>query len=428
MKIISANELSSYRRSLGEVDKKYFDRVEKIVRDIEYQGDKALREYTRKLDKVKGDISFFVSKEEILQAEERVLSEFSDIYRYFQNAAHNIENFHRHQITESWHYHDRGNLYGQDIRPLERVGVYVPGGRAFYPSSVLMNLIPAKVAGVKDITLATPPNADGQIHPLLICLAKELGATRILKAGGAQAIAALAYGTESVHRVDKITGPGNTYVMLAKRLLMGVVGIDSIAGPSEVAILSDGKIDPRWVAYDLCAQAEHSDGTAVFLISNDEDFIKKVSDELEILIPRLERGEIIRKSIEKDSFAVIVDNIEQGFEIVNQIAPEHLEVQCDMNAGEIMKRVRNAGAVFIGNYTPVATGDYYAGPNHVLPTNGTAVFSSPLGVYDFVKRTSYLQLNHAYLESKGHQIEAMARFEGLEAHALSIKARMRDEK
>ena len=317
-----------------------------------------------------------------------------------------------------------GNLFGQLILPVEKVGVYVPGWKAFYPSSVLMNIIPAKVAGVDEVVICTPPNIHGKANPLVLTLARELGASKVYKLGGAQAIAALAYGTESVAPVSKITGPGNIYVATAKRLVSGFVGIDSIAGPSEVVLLADQSADPELVAIDLCAQAEHDESTAVFLISPSRSFIDQVNMILDRLVPTLERRHFIEPALNLNSFAVAVDDIEQAFDIVNRIAPEHLEVMLDMDSSELFTRIRNAGAIFIGNYSPVATGDYYCGPNHILPTNGTSVFSSPLGVYDFIKRSSFLSISESYFREKGPEIEAMARFEGLEAHALSVRKRL----
>ncbi len=424
MKVVRPEDLRKYRRSLSTVDPKYFQTVEKIVEDVKTRGDAAVLEHTRRLDHVEAaDFSLFVSEAEFAAAQQSVIKDYNDIYSYFLHAAQNIKNFHIKQLQQSWEFEQDGCVFGQKISPISRTGLYVPGGLGFYPSSLVMNLIPAVVAGVQDITLASPPDPQGQLHPLLLTLARELGATRVLKAGGAQAIAALAYGTETIPKVYKITGPGNIYVALAKRMVIGAVGIDSIAGPSEVAILSDGQVSPDWLAMDLCAQAEHSEGTAVFLISSRQGEIEEVQKALEVLLPTLPRADLIRKCLEEDSFGVTVKDLDDGFDIINRIAPEHLEVMVDLPRAEILDRVENAGAIFLGKWSPVPLGDYYAGPNHVLPTNGTAVYSSPLGVYDFIKRSSYMELDQAYIRKNVTEISTMARFESLEAHARSVELR-----
>lgn len=425
MKILKYSELKNYRRNLSEIDDKYFNTAAEIIGNVRKNGDKVLVEYARKYDRVQPEnFSLFVTDEEREKAADIVKKEYKDIFEYFINASSNIREYHRRQKEESWFYTKEGNLYGQMVKPLEKVGVYVPGGRAFYPSTVLMNIIPAKIAGVKEITLSTPPDEKGGCNPFLIALADSLGADKILKAGGAQAIAALAFGTETIEPVSKITGPGNIYVAAAKRLVMGQVGIDSIAGPSEVVVFADDSAEPDWLAADLCAQAEHDSDATAILISNSKDLIAKVNDELNKMIPQLTRKEIIEKSINENAMAVITDDYDQGFELINRLAPEHAEIQINVDTKEILGKIYNAGGPFIGRWTPVAAGDYYAGTNHVLPTYGTAVFSSPLGVYDFIKRTSFLSLSENYIKAKGPEIEKMAEFENLTAHALSVKKRL----
>jgi histidinol dehydrogenase len=413
-----------YRRSLAEIDKKILDRVAEIIDEVRERGDDALIDFTREFDRVEGDFQIEATDEEFDDARAQVRAEHGDILRYFLNAADNIRRFHERQRESSWMYTDNGNLFGQMITPIDRAGVYVPGGKAFYPSSVLMNIIPAKTAGVPEIVICTPPLKNGSANPMVLTLAKELGAERVFKVGGAQAIAALTYGTETVPSVAKITGPGNIYVATAKRLVSGMVGIDSIAGPSEVVVLADHSADPELAAIDLCAQAEHDENNAVFLISPSRNFIDQVNRCLDSIIPTLERRHIIEASLNLHSFAVAVDDLDQAFDIVNRIAPEHIEVMMDMDSTEIFTRIHNAGAIFIGNFSPVATGDYYCGPNHILPTKGTARYSSPLGVYDFIKRSSFLSLSESYLKEKGDEIEQIALFEGFEAHALSVRKRL----
>ncbi len=427
MKIVDYSELSRYHRNLSEVEPKFFESTEKIVHDVHKNGDKAVIKYTARFDGIDpGSYNLIVTEQEIEVANHIVEQKYQDVYQYFLDASKNIRSFHEHQLQQSWEFEKNGALLGQKIAPISKVGVYVPGGLAPLPSSVLMNLIPATIAGCEDITLATPPQKDGSIHPLLLTLAHDLGASRILKAGGAQAIAAMAYGTESVPPVYKITGPGNIYVALAKRMVMGTVGIDSFAGPSEVAILCDDSVDPEWIAYDLCAQAEHSLGTAVFLITTSREYLDEVFSSLETILPTLERRNIIEDCLSRDSFATVVKDMKQGFEIINRIAPEHLQVISQLDTAQVLDSIEHAGAIFIGSHTPVACGDYYAGPNHVLPTNGTATFSSPLGVYDFMTRTSYMELSPAYIGKFGDNIATMARFEGLEAHARSVQVRKED--
>lgn len=425
VKRLDFNEFRKYRRASGEFDKKVLKTVEEIINTVRRHGDRALIEFTRKFDRVEQrDFSLTVTPEEFKTAERIAELEYRDLLRYFLNAAENIREYHLKQKTESWSYAKLGNTYGQLVNPVDRAGVYIPGGRAFYPSSILMNVIPAQIAGVPEIIIATPPGIDGQIHPLLIALAGRLGVTRIIKAGGAQAIAALAYGTETVPVVSKITGPGNIFVAAAKKAVMGQVGIDSIAGPSEVMILADDSADPMWVAIDMCAQAEHDPDTTSILVSPSGKLIMDVMRIIWEIVPDMPRKEIIARSLKENALIIQVEDPRQGFEAINLIAPEHAEVILNVDTAQILDKVKNCGALFIGRWTPVAAGDYYAGPNHVIPTNGAAVFSSPLGVYDFVKRTSYLCLSENYLREKGEEIARMAEFEKLDAHALSIKKRI----
>ncbi|NPU99753.1 MAG: histidinol dehydrogenase [Brevinematales bacterium] len=424
MKVVTPESLRMYRRSSSELDKEILARVAEIIDEVRERGDDALMDFSREFDRVEGDFQMEVTDEEFDEAQAQVRAEHGDILRYFLNAADNIRRYHERQRESSWMFTENGNLFGQIITPVDRAGVYVPGGKAFYPSSVLMNIIPAKAAGVPEIVISTPPSREGTANPMVLTLARELGADKVFKLGGAHAIAALAYGTQTVPQVAKITGPGNIYVATAKRLVSGVVGIDSIAGPSEVVVLADHSADPELAAIDLCAQAEHDENNAVFLISPSRNFIDQVNRCLDKIIPTLERRHIIETSLDLHSFAVAVDDLDQAFDIVNRIAPEHIEVMMDMDSTEIFTRIRNAGAIFIGNFSPVASGDYYCGPNHILPTSGAARFSSPLGVYDFMKRSSFLSVSEGYLKEKGEEIEQMALFEGFDAHALSVRMRL----
>ena len=428
MKIIEYKDFKDYKRSAADMDKKIIDTVSEIIGNVRANGDCALIEYAKKFDRVESEsFSIEVTEKEKETALRFVEREQSEILECFLNAAENIRAYHNKQKEESWFYSKDKNLYGQLIKPLESVGVYVPGGKAIYPSTVLMDLIPASVAGVKEIVLSSPPDINGEVNPFIIALGVMLGAGKIIKAGGAQAIAALAFGTETVRPVSKIVGPGNAYVASAKRLVMGYVGIDSIAGPSEVVIFADDSANPELIAVDMCAQAEHDADTTAILIAMSETLIPRVQKEIERLIPTLSRREIIEKSFNENAMAIKVNSIEEGFNIINRLAPEHAEFQLSIDTKEILEKTQNAGALFIGRWTPVAAGDYYAGTNHVLPTYGTALFSSPLGVYDFVKRSSFLSLSEGYINEKGSEIDKMARFEKLDAHALSVTIRMKNK-
>jgi histidinol dehydrogenase len=426
MKRISYSELKNYKRSMSEIGQKYLDVASEIIENVRSRGDDAIIEYSIKFDNVrKPDYSIIVTEDEMDEALKITRERFGDVFRYFLNAADNIREFHERQKERGWSFGKNGCLLGQKISPIDRVGLYVPGGMAFYPSTIMMNVIPAKIAGVPELFIATPPGPDGRIKdPLAIALAAELGVTSIFKAGGAQAIAAMAYGTQSIPPVSKIMGPGNLYVAAAKLLVMRHVGIDTIAGPSEIVIFADETANPEWIAADLCAQAEHTGDNMVILISDSERVIMDTEKVLLHIIPAFKRRKFIEKSINENAFAVLVDNYEEGFDMINRLSPEHVEVDINLDRDEIIERIKNAGALFIGNWTPVAAGDYYAGPNHVIPTNGSAAFSSPLGVYDFVKRTSIMSLSGGYINENGKAIASMAEFEKLDAHALSIRIRM----
>jgi histidinol dehydrogenase len=388
--------------------------VREIVAQVKEKGDKALLAYTKKFDKV--DLSeeeLEVSPAEIKKAYKKVKKEFFDP---LTKAIQNITAFHRKQKSDEWFETlPLDVLLGQRLIPLERVGVYVPGGRATYPSSVLMNVIPAKVAGVKETILVSPP----PVSPYVLVAAAEVGVERIFKIGGAQAIAALAFGTGTIPRVDKIVGPGNIYVTLAKREVFGVVGIESLAGPSDVLIIADGDAEPEFIAADLLAQAEHDPSSSAILLTTSEKIIEKVEKELKRLAVKLSRLKIIEQA---EIVLMQVESIYQAADIANQIAPEHLELEIG-SPQRILEKIRNAGAVFLGPYSPVTVGDYIAGPNHVLPTGGTARFSSPLGVYDFVKHQSIIGYTKPALKNVWKDVKFLAEIEGLDAHARSIDVR-----
>lgn len=427
MKVLNYKDLENYRRSLSEIPAEVFQTVSKILRDVKKNGDEAVIEYTKKFDRVEAkNFELFADEAEFAAAEKEVMESNADVFRYFLNAAENVRRYHEYQIESGFRFEDRGNMLGQKVSAVPRAGLYVPAGISFLPSSFIMNIIPALVAGVPKITVAAPPRRDGTAHPMLLALAKNLGVTKVLKAGGAQAIGAMAYGTETVQPVYKITGPGNNYVAVAKQQVSGLVGIDSIAGPSEAVIFADESANPQWAAIDLLSQAEHTGDNASFLVSTSSELIDKVNIEIEKLLQNHPRKKMIAKSLSEYSFAVKVENLDEGFDMVNRFAPEHIEVILDLSDEEIIDRIETAGALFIGSFTSVPAGDYYVGPNHVLPTSGTAVFSSPLGVYDFLKRTSIIRVGEDYLKNYGHEIAALARYEGLEAHAQSIEMRTKE--
>ena len=399
----------------------YAETVQGIVDDVRDNGDAALFSYTKKFDKADITASNVkVTQEEIDYAYTQVSSELLDVIR---KAKKNIWEYHEKQKQYSWFdSKPNGTLLGQKVTALASVGVYVPGGKAVYPSSVLMNVMPAKVAGVEKIVMTTPCNAEGEVYATTLVAAKEAGVDEIYKAGGAQAIAALAYGTESIPKVDKIVGPGNIFVALAKRAVYGHVSIDSIAGPSEVMVLADETANPRYVAADLLSQAEHDEMASAILVTTSADLAEKVSVQVDKFIEELSRKEIMRKSIDSYGYILLADNLSDAIDAVNDIASEHLEI-VTANPFDVMTRIKNAGAIFIGEYSSEPLGDYFAGPNHVLPTNGTAKFFSPLSVDDFIKKSSIIYYSREALEEVHTDIETFAKAEQLTAHANSIAVR-----
>lgn len=399
----------------------YEGRVAEIVENVRARGDEAVFAYTKQFDRA--DITaenIRVTEEEVAQAYREVDEQLLCVIR---KALVNIRAYHEKQRRYSWFdSKPDGTLLGQKITALARVGVYVPGGKAAYPSSVLMNIVPAKVAGVEKIIMTTPCNAEGKVNPTTLVAAKEAGADEVYKVGGAQAIAALAFGTASVPRVDKIVGPGNIYVALAKKAVYGFVNIDSIAGPSEILVLADENADPRYVAADLLSQAEHDEMASAILITTSRQLAEKVSAQVEQFVSVLSRKEIIQKSLDNFGYILVADSLETAIEAANDIASEHLEIMTE-NPFEVMTKIRNAGAIFIGPYSSEPLGDYFAGPNHVLPTNGTARFFSPLNVDDFVKKSSIVYYSREALETVHEDIETFAKAEQLTAHANSIHVR-----
>ncbi|HJB94717.1 MAG TPA: histidinol dehydrogenase [Candidatus Mediterraneibacter intestinigallinarum] len=400
---------------------KYEESVREILDAVKEKRDQALFEYTEKFDgaHISAD-NILVTEDEIKEAYDEVDPGLVDIIR---KALDNIRTYHEKQRQYSWFdSKPDGTILGQKVTALHRVGVYVPGGKAAYPSSVLMNIIPAKVAGVDEIIMTTPPGRDGRVTATTLVAAHEAGADRIYKAGGAQAIAALAYGTESIPKVDKIVGPGNIYVALAKKSVYGHVSIDSVAGPSEILVLADETANPRYVAADLLSQAEHDEMASAILVTTSEKLAKEVSDWTDRFISELSRGEIIRKSLDNYGHILVAENLTDAIDAANEIASEHLEI-VTANPFEVMTKIRNAGAIFIGEYSSEPLGDYFAGPNHVLPTNGTAKFFSPLSVDDFIKKSSIISYSRDALEKIHSDIEKFAEAEHLTAHANSIKVR-----
>ncbi|MBE6754938.1 MAG: histidinol dehydrogenase [Ruminococcaceae bacterium] len=397
------------------------DIVSDIIDNVRNNGDKALREYSLKFDRAVVE-NLEVTKEEI---EEAYASEDKDFISTLEKARDNIHHFHSHQVRNNFIINDKdGVILGQKITPIEKVGLYVPGGTARYPSSVLMNAVPAKIAGVKEIVMVTPPDETGKIPAPILAAAKVAGVDRIFKTGGAQAVAALAYGTETVTKVDKVVGPGNVFVATAKRMLYGIVDIDMIAGPSEILVLADGTCNPEFVAADLLSQAEHDKLASAVLITDSEELAYKVSEELEKQIPELPRCEIARTSIDTNGKIIIADNMKQAVEISNEIAPEHLEV-CVENPFELLNLITNAGSIFLGKNVPESLGDYFAGPNHTLPTSGTARFSSPLSVDDFIKKSSFIYFSEEALNEVGQDVVRFAEKEGLQAHGRAVSKRLK---
>ena len=414
---ILTNLLKRSPNSYGE----YEGRVNAIIEDIKVRRDEAVFEYTAKFDGFNlNENNIVVTEEEIAAAYEEIDDELVEIIR---KALVNIREYHEKQKRNSWFdAKPDGTILGQKITPLSRVGVYVPGGKAAYPSSVLMNVMPAKVAGVEEIIMCTPPGKDGKIYCGTLVAAKEAGVDVIYKVGGAQAVAAMAFGTQSVPKVDKIVGPGNIYVALAKKAVYGQVGIDSIAGPSEIMVLADESANPRFVAADLLSQAEHDELASAILVTTSKELADKVSEEVDGFVAVLSRKEIMQKSLDNYGYILIAKDMDEAIEVVNEIASEHLEL-VTKNPFETMTKIKNAGAIFLGEYSSEPLGDYFAGPNHVLPTNGTAKFFSPLEVDDFIKKSSIISYSREALMGIHTDIEKFAKAEGLTAHANSIAVR-----
>lgn len=417
---ILENLLKRSPNSYGE----YESRVNDIIANVRKEKDAAIFDYTRRFDGADIDASnILVTEEEIKEAYEQVDAKLLDVIR---KALVNIKTYHEKQRQNSWFdSQPNGIILGQKVTALQRVGVYVPGGKAVYPSSVLMNVMPAKVAGVDEIIMTTPPGADGKVYPSTLVAAKEAGVDKIYKVGGAQAIAAMAFGTESIPKVDKIVGPGNIYVALAKKAVFGYVSIDSIAGPSEILVLADETANPRFVAADLLSQAEHDEMASAILITTSKALAEAVSVEVDKFTVQLSRSEIIKKSLDNYGYILVAETMEDAIATANEIASEHLEI-VTKNPFEVMTKIRNAGAIFVGEYSSEPLGDYFAGPNHVLPTNGTAKFFSPLSVDDFIKKSSIISYSREALEPVYKDIVSFAECEKLTAHANSIRVRFED--
>ena len=417
---ILENLLKRSPNSYGEFE----GRVNEIIENVRANRDAAIFDYTKRFDGA--DINaenILVTEDEIKEAYEKVDEKLLTVIR---KALVNIRKYHEKQRQYSWFdSEESGIILGQKVTALEKVGVYVPGGKAVYPSSVLMNIVPAKVAGVKTIVMTTPPGKDGKVNPATLVAAKEAGVDAIYKVGGAQAIAALAFGTESVPKVDKIVGPGNIYVALAKKAVFGSVSIDSIAGPSEIMVLADETANPRFVAADLLSQAEHDEMASAILVTTSRDLAEQVSKEVEGFVAQLSRKEIIQKSLDNYGYILVAESMDEAIATVNEIASEHLEL-VTKNPFETMTKIRNAGAIFVGEYSSEPLGDYFAGPNHVLPTNGTAKFFSPLSVDDFIKKSSIISYSREALEPIYKDIVQFAECEQLTAHANSIRVRFED--
>jgi histidinol dehydrogenase len=419
LKIVRDLQDVSIKRSVDQGTEEQRKVVQSIIRSVRDEGDHALVAYTEKFDRVHLD-SLVVTEAEITEAFESVEPEVITI---IEEAAENIRLFHEKQKQSSWFTtHENGTMLGQKLTPLDSVGVYVPGGTAAYPSSVLMNVLPAKVAGVERIAMVSPPNKEGKLPAGVLVAAKIAGVKEIYKVGGAQAIAALAYGTEMISPVDKITGPGNIFVALAKREVFGDIAIDMIAGPSEIVVLADGSGEAKEIAADLLSQAEHDRQASAVLVTTSLALAERVSQEVESQLATLPREEIARESIVSYGAIYVAETLEQGIDVVNELAPEHLEIVTEKPL-EVMAKIRHAGAIFLGRYSSEPVGDYFAGPNHVLPTNGTARFSSPLNVDDFMKKSSVISYSETALEDNYKKIAALARLEGLEAHARAVETR-----
>ncbi|MYL59254.1 histidinol dehydrogenase [Virgibacillus halodenitrificans] len=402
-----------------QLDVQLDDVVQEIIREVREKGDRALYNYTEAFDSVNLE-NLIVSEREFKEANDLVTDDFMSA---LIQAKSNIKDFHEAQKEKSWFYtKPDGIMLGQKVTPLERVGVYIPGGKAAYPSTALMNIIPAQLAGVEEIVITTPPQPNGKVNPYVLAAANELGIQTVYKIGGAQAIAALAYGTETIKKVAKIVGPGNAYVARAKKWVYGDVAIDMIAGPSEICIFADKSAPPSYIAADLLSQAEHDESATSICITTDREVANKVNSEIEKQVQQLERKDIIQKSLELNGRIILVNDLSEGFQLINSIAPEHLQLMIE-NPMDNLHAIKHAGAIFLGNYSPEPLGDYFAGPNHTLPTNGTAKFSSPLGVYDFVKRSSIINYSSSALDKATNSIIKLANTEGLTAHANSIEIR-----
>ena len=432
MRIIKLDE-SSKKNILNDLLKRspnnydnFADSVNAILANVKENGDKALFQYTKDFDKADINASNIkVTEEEIKEAYDRL--ENPELVQVIRRSLKNIKEYHEKQKQYSWFdSKPDGSILGQKVTPLSRVGVYVPGGKAAYPSSVLMNVIPAKVAGVEQIVMVTPPGKDGKVNPNTLVAANEAGVDVIYKVGGAQAIAALAYGTESIAKVDKIVGPGNIYVALAKKAVFGYVSIDSVAGPSEILVLADETANPRYVAADLLSQAEHDELASAILVTTSEELANKVSEYVDMFVSKLKRKEISQKSLDNYGYILVTDTMQAAIDTANDIASEHLEI-VTKNPFDTMTRIKNAGAIFLGENSSEPLGDYFAGPNHVLPTNGTAKFFSPLSVDDFIKKSSIISYSREALEPLSEDIQKFAKAEGLTAHANSIRVRFEED-
>lgn len=432
MRIVSLDENSKknilndlLKRSPNNYDE-FAGSVNEILNNVRNNGNKALFEYTKKFDGADINPSnIMVTKEEIQEAYDSL--ENPELVEVIRRSLKNIKEYHAKQKQYSWFDSKTdGSILGQKVTPLSRVGVYVPGGKAAYPSSVLMNVIPAKVAGVEQIVMVTPPGKDGKVNPNTLVAANEAGVDVIYKVGGAQAIAALAYGTDTIKKVDKIVGPGNIYVALAKKAVFGFVSIDSVAGPSEIMVIADESANPRYIAADLLSQAEHDELASAILVTTSKELADKVSEWVDIFANKLNRKDIIKKSLENYGYILVADTMEEVIDVANEIASEHLEILTS-NPFDTMTRIKNAGAIFLGEYSSEPLGDYFAGPNHVLPTNGTAKFFSPLSVDDFIKKSSIISYSREALAPLSHDIRKFAKAEGLTAHANSIRVRFEDD-
>lgn len=432
MRIVSLDENSKknilndlLKRSPNNYDE-FAGSVNEILNNVRNNGNKALFEYTKKFDGADINPSnIMVTKEEIQEAYDSL--ENPELVEVIRRSLKNIKEYHEKQKQYSWFDSKTdGSILGQKVTPLSRVGVYVPGGKAAYPSSVLMNVIPAKVAGVEQIVMVTPPGKDGKVNPNTLVAANEAGVDVIYKVGGAQAIAALAYGTDTIKKVDKIVGPGNIYVALAKKAVFGFVSIDSVAGPSEIMVIADESANPRYIAADLLSQAEHDGLASAILVTTSKELADKVSEWVDIFANKLNRKDIIKKSLENYGYILVADTMEEVIDVANEIASEHLEILTS-NPFDTMTRIKNAGAIFLGEYSSEPLGDYFAGPNHVLPTNGTAKFFSPLSVDDFIKKSSIISYSREALAPLSHDIRKFAKAEGLTAHANSIRVRFEDD-